>query len=82
LVSSETGGKLIRAGLPAGWRAGDKSGTGANGEVNDVAVVWPPGRAPLLVAVYTAPADPGSTAGQATVAEAAAIVVKALVPYA
>jgi beta-lactamase class A len=82
LTASETGTGLIRAGLPAGWRTGDKSGTGGNGEVNDVAVVWPPGRPPLLIAVYTAPADPDSSAGTATVASAAAIVAKALLPVA
>ena len=80
LEGSTTGGKLIRAGLPAGWRAGDKSGSGARGEVNDVAVVWPPGRAPLLLAIYTAPADPASSTGHSTVASAAAIVAKTLVP--
>lgn len=47
-----TGLRRIRAGLPADWRAGDKTGTGANGAVNDVAVAWPPGRAPLVLAVY------------------------------
>jgi len=82
LTASETGKDLVRAGLPAGWRAGDKSGTGTNGEVNDVAIAWPPGRAPLVIAVYTAPADPKSTAGAATVAEAARIAVRALVPTA
>lgn len=80
LQASTTGDELIRAGLPADWRVGDKSGAGAHGEVNDVAVVWPPDRAPLVVAVYTVPTDPDSTAGQATVASATAIVAKALVP--
>ncbi len=42
----------IRAGIPKSWRAGDKSGTGANGAVNDLAILWPPGRKPILVAIY------------------------------
>ena len=52
LLANQTGGKRIRAGLPADWRIGDK--TGSNGPAaNDVAIVWPPGgRAPLLVAAY------------------------------
>jgi beta-lactamase class A len=78
LKGCTTGGKLIRAGLPAGWVFGDKTGSGSQGEVNDVAVVWPPGRAPLVIAVYTSPADPRTTVGQATVASAASIVLKAL----
>lgn len=52
LVSANTGLKRIRAGLPKGFRAGDKTGTGANGAVNDVAIVWPPGRKPILLAIY------------------------------
>jgi beta-lactamase class A len=37
-----------------------------------------PGRAPLVITVYTAPRDPKSTAGARTTADAASIVVKAL----
>ena len=42
-----------RAGLrPAGWVAADKTGSGGYGTDNLVAVVWPPRRAPLVVASY------------------------------
>lgn len=52
-----TGVDKLRAGLPAGWSAADKTGSGSQGESNDVAIVFPPGRAPLLVtAYYAAPA--------------------------
>jgi beta-lactamase class A len=47
-----TGTARLRAGLPADWRAGDKTGTGTRGAANDVAIVWPPRRAPWIVAVY------------------------------
>ena len=47
-----TGKDRIRGGLPAGWDAGDKTGTGPRGAVNDLAIAWPPGRAPILVASY------------------------------
>lgn len=51
-----TGTKRIRAGLPAGWRAGDKTGTGMaagmTDKYNDVAAMWPPGRGVAIVAVY------------------------------
>lgn len=56
--------------------AGDNTGTGAQGERNDVGIVLPPGRAPLVLAVYTDPDDPESTAGNATIAEATAIAVR------
>ncbi len=42
----------LRAGLPPDWRAGDKTGTGDNGAVNDVAIARPAGRPPILVAVF------------------------------
>ncbi|MDT8912910.1 class A beta-lactamase [Amycolatopsis sp. PS_44_ISF1] len=77
MVANTTGGKQVRAGVPAGWRVADKTGSGAKGESNDIAVVWPTGRAPWVIAVYTAPSDPKSTAGAATIAEATRIIVKA-----
>jgi beta-lactamase class A len=43
----------IRAGLPQDWKVGDKIGTGGNGATNDLAIAWPPRRAPILIAVYT-----------------------------
>ncbi|HEV2621870.1 MAG TPA: class A beta-lactamase [Frateuria sp.] len=47
-----TGTDRLRAGLPAGWSAGDKTGSGPAGESNDVAILFPPHRPPLLVAAY------------------------------
>jgi len=52
MVDCRTGLDRLRAGLPPGWRAGDKTGTGDNGAVNDVAIIRPPGRPPILVAVF------------------------------
>jgi len=57
LLASTTGERRLKAGLPSGWKIGDKTGSGGGpgvgGTSNDVAVVWPPeGRAPLLVAAY------------------------------
>ncbi|MCE9648961.1 MAG: class A beta-lactamase [Parvibaculum sp.] len=52
LLASKTGGQRIAAGLPSGWKIGDKTGTGAKTETNDVAIVWPPKRPPILVAAY------------------------------
>lgn len=54
LVATRTGAHRLRAGLPDGWRVGDKTGTGNNGSNNDVAILWPPRRAPLIVASYLA----------------------------
>jgi beta-lactamase class A len=49
---SVTGLDRLRANLPPGWVAADK--TGANGEhtSNDIAVLWPPHEPPVIVAAY------------------------------
>lgn len=52
LVASRTGDAKLRAGLPAAWRVGDKTGAGAHGTMNDVAIAWPPGRAPIVVSAF------------------------------
>jgi len=52
LAAARTGIDRVRAGLPKSWPAGDKTGTGANGAVNDLCIVYPPGRRPIFVAVY------------------------------
>jgi beta-lactamase class A len=79
LLANTTGGSRIQAGLPTGWRVGDKTGTGASGEANDLAVAWPPAREPLIISVYTAPTDPAAQPNNKVVASAAAILAKALV---
>jgi beta-lactamase class A len=54
LTANATGGARLRAGLPADWRVGDKTGTGARGATNDVAIIWPPDHPPIVIAVYLA----------------------------
>jgi beta-lactamase class A len=58
LRDCKTGHERLRARLPEGWEAGDKTGTGARGAVNDLAIVFPPKRSPILIACYMS----GSTA--------------------
>lgn len=52
LCASETGKERLRAGLPKDWTVGDKTGTGRRGAVHDVAIAWPPRRAPVLITAY------------------------------
>jgi beta-lactamase class A len=52
LSKNETGATMIRAGIPADWRVGDKTGRSRQGEINDVAVVAPPNGAQIFVAIY------------------------------
>jgi beta-lactamase class A len=69
LVANRTGDKRIRAALPRDWRIGDKTGTGGNGAANDIAILWPPGRAPILVAAYYAEAKATDEQRNAVLAE-------------
>lgn len=52
LIANKTGDTRLRAGVPADWRVGDKTGAGERGTVNDIGILWPAGRAPILVASY------------------------------
>jgi beta-lactamase class A len=80
LQHNETGAPMIRAGVPKTWTVGDKTGRCANGATNDVAIIRPLGRAPILIAIYsigsTAPAHDRAE----TIAEAARAVVEFLSP--
>ena len=53
LLDCRTGAERLKAGLPADWRIGDKTGTGSLGTSNDVGVIWPAGGgAPIVVATF------------------------------
>jgi beta-lactamase class A len=52
LRACETGKERLRAGLPKDWSVGDKTGSGERGAANDVAIAFPPSRAPILIASY------------------------------
>ncbi len=78
MVACATGAAKLRAGLPAGWRVGDKTGMGAHGSANDVAIAWPPGRAPLLVAAYLTGSDAPAAARNEVLAAVGGVVAAAL----
>jgi beta-lactamase class A len=52
LIGNTTGDERIRAGVPTGWKVGDKTGTGPYGSTNDIGIIWPAGRAPIVIAIY------------------------------
>lgn len=52
LHGNTTGAKRIRAAIPAGWQIGDKTGSGDYGTANDIAVIFPPKRAPIVLTIY------------------------------
>jgi beta-lactamase class A len=74
LVASTTGLQRLRAGVPPEWRVGDKTGTGANGAANDIAIAWPPGRGPILMAVFTSESTRSIAALNAAHARVAGVI--------
>ncbi len=52
LIGNTTGDAKLRAGFNPAWKVGDKTGSGANGASNDVAIVWPDKNLPFLITVY------------------------------
>ncbi len=76
--ANTTGGALIRAGTPAGWTVADKTGTGSYATRNDIAVVRPPGRAPIVLVVMSSRAAEHATHDDRLIAQAAKLVFDAL----
>jgi beta-lactamase class A len=62
LRACETGKDRLRAGLPQDWLVGDKTGSGGRGACNDIAIASPPGRAPILIALYLSDGKAGPSA--------------------
>ncbi|MFF0191717.1 class A beta-lactamase [Streptomyces anulatus] len=79
LTANTTGGELIRAGVPKGWAVGDKTGAGSTyGTRNDIAVVWPPDAAPLVLAVLSNRRDADADYDNTLIAKATSAAVAAL----
>ncbi|MEW1584347.1 class A beta-lactamase [Micromonospora vinacea] len=78
LRGNTTGGELIRAGVPDGWIVGDKTGAGGYGTRNDIAVIWPPDRAPIVLAVLSSRDEKDAAYDNALIARATEVVIAAL----
>jgi beta-lactamase class A len=73
LSASTTGTRRLKAGLPADWRIGEKTGTNDT-DANDIGIVWPPGRPPVLVTAYLADSRASPQAREATLAQVGQLV--------
>jgi beta-lactamase class A len=78
LQRNETGGLMIRSGVPRTWTVGDKTGRCANGATNDVAIMRPPSRAPILLAIYSVGSPATANDREAAIAEVAKIVAESM----
>ncbi len=75
MKGNATGDKLIRAGVPTDWIVGDKSGAGSYGTRNDIAIVWPPNRSPIIIAILSSKDEIEAIYDNQLIAEAAEVVV-------
>lgn len=75
LRRNTTGDHTIRAGTPDGWQVGDKTGTGGYGTRNDIAIIWPPGAAPIALAVLSRRDAKDSERDDALIAGAAKVAL-------
>ncbi|MDR1228789.1 MAG: serine hydrolase [Azoarcus sp.] len=60
-----------------GWTVADKTGTGAYGTRNDMGILWPPRREPVVLAVYFTRYDPESATDETIIAGVARHVARA-----
>ncbi len=79
LAASTTGALMLRAGVPGDWAVGDKTGRWSSndpsqGATNDIGILTPPGRKPILVAAYTVGGRGDDAARQAVIADIGRIV--------
>ncbi|MDZ5610385.1 class A beta-lactamase [Bacillus pseudomycoides] len=73
-----TGDQLIRAGVPKDWEVGDKTGAGSYGTRNDIAIVWPPNREPIIIAILSSRDTKNATYNNELIAQAAKVTINAL----
>ncbi|WP_442637571.1 class A beta-lactamase [Rossellomorea marisflavi] len=78
MQGNATGDTLIRAGAPEGWTVADKSGAGRYGTRNDIAVVWPPNREPIILVIMTRHDTEDAQYDDALIAEVAEATLNAL----
>lgn len=69
MAGTTTGLERLRLGARPGWRAGDKTGSGANNTTNDVAYLWPRDTSPVLVCCYLTGAAAPMSEREAVMAE-------------
>ncbi|MCM3112450.1 class A beta-lactamase [Lederbergia lenta] len=78
LRGNATGDTLIRAGSPENWEVGDKSGAGSYGTRNDIAVVFPENREPIVIAIMSRHDTENAEYDDALIAKAAEVALNAL----
>lgn len=76
MKGNTTGAQSIRAGVPARWQVGDKTGGGDYGTTNDIAVIWPENHPPYILVVYFTQPEKDATARKDVLASVAKILTE------
>ena len=75
MIHNKTGDQRIRAALPPSWKAGDKTGTGAYGTTNDIAVILTTSGEAIILVIYFTQFDAKSKAQNDIMVEASKLVL-------
>jgi beta-lactamase class A len=78
MINAKPGAKRLPAAIPEGARIGHKTGTGERGTSNDIAIVWPAGGKPVLIAAYLTGSTRKTEERDAVIAEAGKIAFASL----
>ncbi|OYK80490.1 hypothetical protein CbuD7D7780_04280 [Coxiella burnetii] len=79
LKNNTTGNAKIRAGVPKDWIVGDKTGSGGYGTTNDIGIIWPPKRAPIVVAIFFTKNKKGAVSPDSIIERITRILMSAIV---
>lgn len=69
LLGNTVGDALLRSGIPADWKIGDKTGAGGYGSRSIAAVMWPPSRQPVITTIYITETEASFDARNAAMAK-------------
>jgi len=75
LEGNQVADGLFRAAVPEGWIVADRTGAGGFGSRSITAVIWPPERQPIVVALYLTQTDASFEERNAAIAEIGEAIV-------
>ncbi|MFE7132496.1 class A beta-lactamase [Streptomyces sp. NPDC057638] len=78
LLANTTSTHRMRAGIPAHWPLGDKTGAGRYGTNNDVGIAWAPGGRPLVLSIFSTKDTEAAPRDDAAVRKAATLLAETL----
>ena len=75
LEGNQVADGLFRAAVPEGWTVADRTGAGGFGSRSITAVIWPPERQPIIVALYLTQTEASFEERNAAIAEIGEAIV-------